>query len=267
MDALQIEALLLRLSRVERENRRMKVGGLLTLAILCLFLFLGATRGRKPAPLEEVRAKRFVLVDNAGKERGALAVFADTVDLETFELTPRDMVALDLRNKGNTARLAVSQDSAGLSFSSFTGARSLMVMRSDGRSSLSLWRSGGGERVETAGIRVRPDGSTGLSLRDKNGQARLNLSLAQDGSPYMAFVDNSNQTSIAMEGSDQTRRLVLADQTGAVRVALSTLASGRPVVLLLDASGNQRAQLTVLKDGSPSIALFDTDKNIVWSAP
>ena len=266
MHTASVEEVVGRLSRLERENRAMKWTVVLLAAAVVMIGLVGATLKRKPTVVEEIRARRFVLFDQAGKQRGLWAVFRDTVDLETFELKPNDMVALDMRSKGNTARIAVSADSAGVSLSSLTGSRSLTLMRSDGRVSTSMWRSGSGPQ-ETAGIRVRSDGSAGLSLHDVDGKPRINLSLAGDGSPYLSFFDQRQRTSIALEGSDATRRLVLADQSGAVRLALSTLASGRPVVLLLDAKGNQRAQISILKDGSPSIALFDEDKGVVWHKP
>lgn len=266
MHNASVEEVVGRLNRLERENRVMKWLVVLLAAVVAIIGLVGATLKRTPAAVEEIRARRFVLVDHAGKQRGLWAVFRDTVDLETFELKPHDMVALDMRSRGNTARIAVSSDSAGFSLSSLTGARSLTLMRSDGRVSTSMWRSGSGPQ-ETAALRVRPDGSAGLLLHDAEGKPRMNLSLATDGSPYLSFFDERERPSIALEGSATTRRLVLADQSGAVRLALSTLSSGRPVVLLLDAKGNQRAQISVLKDGSPSIALFDEDKGVVWHEP
>jgi hypothetical protein len=239
---------------------------ILALAIAGLGGLVGATLQRAPAVVEEVRARRFVLVDHADQQRGVWTVFRETVDLETFELKDQDMVALDMRTKGNTARMAVSADSAGASFSSLTGARTLTLMRSDGRVTTSMWRSGA-TRQETAGIRVGADGEVGFSLQDRDGRARIQLSIAADGSPYLSLLDQGTRPSIALEASPSTRRLVLADQSGAVRLALSTLASGRPVVLLLDANGNQRAQISILEDGSPSIALFDADKGVVWHEP
>ena len=266
MHKASVEEVVDRLNRLERENRVMKWTVVSLAAVVAMIGLVGATLKKKPTAVEEVRAKRFVLVDQAGKQRGLWTVFRDTVDLETFELKAQDMVALDMRSKGNTARIAVSADSAGFSMSSLTGSRSLTLMRSDGRVSSSMWRSGSGPQ-ETAAIRVRPDGSAGLALHDAEGNPRINLSLASDGSPYLSFFDQRQRPSIALEGSDATRRLVLADQSGAVRLALSTLASGRPVVLLLDAKGNQRAQISILKDGSPSIALFDADKGVIWHEP
>jgi len=244
-----------RLSQLEREHRALKWSGL-----------VGATLQNTPAVAEEIRARRFVLMDPAGKQRGVWAVFPDTVDLETFELKQQDMVALDMRTKGNTARMAVAAESAGVSFSNLTGARALTVMRSDGTVGTTMSRSGAG-RQETLAIRVKPDGEAGFSLQDDDGRSRIQLSVASDGSPYLSFLDQRARPSIALEASQSTRRLVLADQGGAVRLALSTLSNGRPVVLLLDAKGNQRAQISILEDGSPSIALFDADKSVVWNEP
>lgn len=261
-----VEGVLCRLNRLEREHRALRWRFILLAALAGVGGLVGATLQKAPAVVEEVRARRFVLVDQADQQRGVWTVFRDAVDLETFELKDEDMVALDMRSKGNTARMAVSADSAGVSFSSLTGARAVTLMRSDGRAATAMWRSGA-TRTETAGMRIEAKGEAGISLQDGDGRPRVDVSIAADGSPYLSLLDDGARPSIALEASRTTRRLVLADQDGAVRLALSTLSNGRPVVVLLDARGNQRAQISILEDGSPSIALFDEEKGVVWHEP
>ncbi len=71
-----ISNLVERLERVERQNRRMKRIGIA--GFLCIgAVFLVGAQGNKPEVLEEVRAKRFVVIDDNGRERTVLSATAD----------------------------------------------------------------------------------------------------------------------------------------------------------------------------------------------
>ena len=59
-----------RLDRLERENRRWKVLGCTAFAVLGLIVLVGATGSKGTKVAEEIRARKFVLVDKAGKVRG-----------------------------------------------------------------------------------------------------------------------------------------------------------------------------------------------------
>jgi hypothetical protein len=62
-----------RLARVERQNAQMKVALAGMAVVLAVVLLVAAGQDQdKPKVLEEVRAKKFVLVDNAGNPRASL---------------------------------------------------------------------------------------------------------------------------------------------------------------------------------------------------
>jgi hypothetical protein len=61
----------IRVDRLERENRRIKRLGLTALVVACLLIALGQARPQQP---EVVRATKFVLVDEGGKQRATLGV-------------------------------------------------------------------------------------------------------------------------------------------------------------------------------------------------
>ncbi len=66
-----METLTRQLDRVERQNRDWKVLGSVAIALLGLVFLIGATGGKIA---DEIRAKRFVLVDSDGKDRATLSV-------------------------------------------------------------------------------------------------------------------------------------------------------------------------------------------------
>lgn len=72
-----ISKLVERLEKVERQNRRMKRIGFA--GFLCVgAVFLVGAQGNKPEVLEEIRAKRFVVIDDKGRERTVMYATADT---------------------------------------------------------------------------------------------------------------------------------------------------------------------------------------------
>jgi hypothetical protein len=61
-----------RLARLERENRRLKIAGLLVLAVVGSVFAMGQAR-----PATEMTAQRFVLTDSSGQRAGEFMVGAD----------------------------------------------------------------------------------------------------------------------------------------------------------------------------------------------
>jgi hypothetical protein len=59
-----------RIENLERQNRRLKLGGLASLVLLSLVFLLGQAGGVS----EEIAAKKFLLMDDAGNYRGVLNV-------------------------------------------------------------------------------------------------------------------------------------------------------------------------------------------------
>ena len=91
MDRLSLEALAERTDRLERENRRLKLAGLLVLALLASVFLMG--QARPPATVE---AREFVLVDKAGKSFGRFGMGDDGLPI------------LIMRGKDDAIRVLVS---------------------------------------------------------------------------------------------------------------------------------------------------------------
>ena len=91
MDLETGEALSRRLGRLERENRRLKVAGLMVLTLLGSLVVMGQAR-----PPATVHAQEFVIVDKAGKQLGRIGVGDDGLPI------------LTMRGKDDTIRVLVS---------------------------------------------------------------------------------------------------------------------------------------------------------------
>lgn len=130
---------------------------------------------------QEVRAKKFVLVDEAGKERAAL------------DLSWRNPV-LWLYDEAGEMRTALN--SMGLSFHSEAGKIRTILNSTMG---LSLHDEAGKMQVALAVNAGEPS----LGLYDEAGKPRAGLVLDFDGSPKLALADASGQDRVVL-GSEET---------------------------------------------------------------
>lgn len=78
---LELDTLMQRLYLLEREVWRYKVFGIATLAVLGLVMLLAATPTKVP---EEIRARRFVVVDASGKNLLSMSAAGDTLPTLTL---------------------------------------------------------------------------------------------------------------------------------------------------------------------------------------
>jgi len=231
-----------RLDRLERDNRRLKLGG----AFLVLALVSVGAMGQvlpKAVP-KVVEAERFVLRDTKGKILAALG-------------TRSSGTVLFLYDQNGKAR-------AGLS------------LLADGSPGLVLADQNGKER---ATLIVLADGSPSLSLADQNGKTRAGLSLLADGLPLPSLVladQNEKSRAVLTVGADGSPHLGLFDQNEKPRADLSVGTSG-PSLVLLDENRNRavlghtalegKATGTVEQRPASSLVLFDRDGKVIWRAP
>ena len=159
MDDAQMERILARLQRLERESRQWKIVGIL--AVLCLgaVSLVGAGKSNEPEVAAEVRAKQFVLVD----ARGAI--------LARFGALQHGAVGLGLYDANNKSRVLLAVEPE--------GASALSLISRDGKSSLSL--------------KADAEGATSLRLFDKQWKARASLSTWPDGSPFLQLADRDGK--------------------------------------------------------------------------
>jgi hypothetical protein len=154
MDHPQFEGLLGRLERLERHNRRLRLGG----ALLLLGIVAGATMGQGRGPSHAVEAQRFVVKDARGKSRAVLGMSAEGPGLSLYD------------PDGN--------------------ARAALALAGDNTSRLGFYDRQGKSRVV---VDVQEDGTSTVGFYDKTGKAHAHLRVAPDGSPVLGFFDKDGR--------------------------------------------------------------------------
>jgi hypothetical protein len=153
--------LVTRLERVERENRRWKVIGLGVMTLMGLALLMGAA---KPGVQDEVRARRFTLVDDKGKIQGFLGFSA--IGSPTLFLLDNPTVTLFDSERRPRVQLSGGVVKSGLRLYAKDGDPLVDLYIEGGEwPRLSLYDKSKRRRVA---LEVLPDGSPDLTLRDKD---------------------------------------------------------------------------------------------------
>lgn len=139
-----LTAVVTRLEKVERQNRRMKVGGIMVLLVAGVGLLMGQAMPKATT----VEAEAFVVRDATGKQRAAL------------HLAPDGGATLSLFDPAGIGRAALRVDR-------------------EGSPDLTLIDQAATNR---AVLRVGRNGSPGLALSDAAGKPRATLYVVSDGS-------------------------------------------------------------------------------------
>lgn len=202
-----------RLDRLDRTNRRWKLVSAATAAALSVVVLGAAAAPRSHldqrvwpvgAVVDEVRAKRFLLVDDSGKLRAVLgAATAGAVSLGLLDNddkirsvlivdadgTPRlEMLAAD-----ETRRLVLSvfPNRSGLAlFGEAARGGAILDIAADGAVTLGL--TDRKERTR-AGLLLLPDGTALLKLTDTTQRVRAALGVGKDGSPGLGMWDRDGR--------------------------------------------------------------------------
>ena len=151
MSETQTDAITQRLERLERGNRGWKILGSAAVAILGLTFLIGAAGGKGSEILEEVRATKFVVVDE---------------------------------NENRWGELTVSQGTPALNLFDVSGERRLVLTVDSGRLAFGLLDANGNTLVA---ISIAPE-IQGLAIADRNGRPRLAMGVKRAG-PGLTFFD------------------------------------------------------------------------------
>jgi hypothetical protein len=109
MNEVAVEALVRRLERVERENRRLKRIGFAVLAGITALVLMGQAKPDKVA--EVVEAEKFVLREPSGKLRASLGVGADGVaSLSLTDRAEKPHAVLAASRDGSAALIFYDKD-------------------------------------------------------------------------------------------------------------------------------------------------------------
>ena len=234
-------AVLERLVKVEKKNRRLKQAGVAILVIGAACMLIGQASPKA----RTIEAERFMLLDRNGKMRGGFGTFEDgETSLSLFDLNEKERAALVLDAAGNpTFRLGGKDGETLLDVSlNPSGAASLMLFARSGKGGVS--------------VAVDSHGTPAVELRDSGGDVRASLSLFKEGAPGLGLLDKAGRARITVllfpDGSPQ---IALNDESTRNRAVFgfSSLVAGR--------TGE------VTSKAPSSVVLFDKEGKVIWSAP
>ena len=220
------------------ETRRSGSVAVTILVALAALLWLGlatqlVARGGVETGQREVRAQRFVVVDDAGNERAELGILAS------------GQPSLRIWDEARTIAATLEIDQAGmprLAFENIGGAPLTELGVLDKRYPVFILRSADGKR--RLGVAVAEAGVVSIGLYDTHKRNRCSLSLDEDGQPQLRLKDG--------KGNDRVRLMIGSD--------------GACALDLLDPKGRERAVLQVDGQGEPDGVLLGPDRKPLWSA-
>jgi len=188
-----------RMERIEKELKQARKinHGLFALMIGALAIVaLGAAKETEKT--EELRARKFILEDAGGRERGVFAVKDQGVEFNLLGTDKKPQVSLYADDSGQGLRLA---DATG---------RERVELRAEGNSArLFLSDADGKEHVQ---LETRND-QPGLVMVDANGRERIGLKV-EGATPVLSLTDMNGKQRIRLGMRDDFPNLTLAGAGG-----------------------------------------------------
>jgi hypothetical protein len=174
-ETLDLQSMLNRLGRLERQNRRLKLSAFIFLVGFSTFFLMGQVRA--PKMPEAIEARKFVVRDLSGNGVAALGLGPQGSPLLVM-----------LRKDGKVgATLEVSVEGVpALTLYDKDKPREIVALDLDGSPGLALSDRNGSARV---GLGVANEGSGGLVLYGENKLPRASLGLATNWSPFLLLLD------------------------------------------------------------------------------
>ncbi len=221
---------------MHRSERHCGITGLMRCTMLIAFVLIfwqmastaGCSRPRQQ--FEEVRASRFVLVDDAGQERGDLAVTSDGAARLRIEGAANDLsVWVGVNENGPSVAILDEAGKVAVEMTVFKGDRIIALRDS--------------ERIRV-GLRAWQNGSATVTLWDQSGKKRAQL-----------------------ESADEVAGFVTFDPQGVVRGSFGVADPGLPSNVLYDEAGRPRLGLVFESDGSARLFVLDENGNTVGAFP
>lgn len=247
-----MQAVLERLDRFERQNRRLKQAALAVLILFAAAFMMGQAR-----PTRTTEANKFVLRDADGRVRAELSMFADRPTL-TF----RDA-------KGFPVASIAGADDPFLTLNRAGSNEQVELLSSKDHYGLALY----GKTVR-AGLAVTK-GSPGLDIFDEAGKERAMINLA-GGDPSFVLFDANGRRRAVLTAFDGSPYLWMTDDKEKQRFSLGIEAKG-PNLTLSDDEGFQteigNADLVTPETGeshktsAASVVMIGKDGKVIWRAP
>ena len=271
------------LIHVRRDVRRLKAMGWAVVALLGLVALpaaLAVSRVFFPAEAAELRARRFVVVDDRGTTRGRLGLLGgETSVLELADrrgaaqaviaVRPAGTATIEMLGAERTTRAALEilpDGSPRLELRGRDGAAAAIVgVARDGAAHVILVDRQGQQR---SALTIGPSGAPALTLNDATGTPRLGLGVAPDGWSEMDLYDRVGALRLGLSVSPQGEPLIgFDDDAGRRRMLIGLLLDGKPLLGFFDQRGVARLSMTLRATGTPRLIAVGRRRQIIWEAP
>lgn len=180
----------------------------------------------------EIRAQSFVVVDNAGKERGV------------FGILPSGQAGVRIWDAGKTIAATFEIDQRGMprmAFEKTDGTPLVQIGVYDKQYPVFILSDGAG--IRRLGLAITNDGTINLILNDTSKKSKCRIAVGSDGEP----------------------RIVLHDKRGEARVSLMVANDGMCAVELFDQEGQSHVVFVVDDEGHADAAVLGRDGKAIWS--
>jgi len=261
-----------RLEQLEHSLRQARVGNrvLATVLLGCVATVILATA--RPSESEpagaEVRARAFVLVDEAGRTRGKLSMTDEGSCLMLMNETDQQRVSLvsaktgprlALQDEDNKVRLVVAAPKSGPTIALIANGVPRATL-SDGSLGPRLnFNSPAGKPLSWIG---EADGLPALVMLDHLEKVRVQLNTSKEDVSFM-LQDDAERTRASFKVTNSRSQLSLFDK-GKGSLIATVEDEHQPVLTLGDDTGVLRTLLTADTDG---LVLFGSDQKPRWKAP
>lgn len=143
-------------------------------------------------------------------------------------------------------------------------ARTVLATDRDGRGELTYFDS---DKRRRASFLV-DEGGPILRLMDKEGNARVGVSMHNDRIPGIGLYDQQGKTVTALVLTDDgTPMFETYDKQHRRRILLTMIGDAGPGITFLDKEGKSRALIGADDNGNPYAALLDKTGKALWSVP
>jgi hypothetical protein len=223
----QIQNLVERLARIERQNRRMK-RGLVMLALVCgSILFVGYTsleeqlQGVKNLHVTQLDVNQIAVRDASGQLRAWFGIADNETKILFYDENGRQRAGLGLTSKYEPA--------------------------------LGIFDGNNNTRIVLGMV----EGWPGLVMRDPQGQKRVALHSREDWAT-LTFFDRREKKRASIGAAKEAASVELLDEWAVDRAGLTTDDKGSSLVFF-DRAGKKRAGFGIGKEDDPAIGFFSDD--------
>lgn len=280
-----LDVVLARLHEFEDHLRQMRRGqraalwsGAVLLVIVGMLPMLLASGAAGPE--KELRASRFVLVDDKGAERAELGFNSlGTASLFVGDKKSGQGVLLALDDEGTPFLSLAGKGNARVHIGFRRSGEPLMELSDGGDEKAQIRLSVGkehgaalrlkGQRGKTRFVLAANDsGNSGVVLLDQREQARGSFVIDDEGRPSITMVDpkGNNRVAIGTEKDGSSPSISLWDKKRQASLGLILYEDHSPMLMVTDKNGKQRLIMGV-DGGSPKMVINDKEEKAVWTAP